>query len=94
MTFLQVFLGLFQAAGDEDDDLDLFGDETEEDKKAVEEREKAKKTSSKKKESELPRSSFCFYAKSCLCSNMSSFYMLLFFTFSHFQVGNLLFSWM
>ncbi|KAJ6670472.1 EF-HAND AND COILED-COIL DOMAIN-CONTAINING FAMILY MEMBER [Salix viminalis] len=40
-----------EATGDEDDDLDLFGDETEEDKKAVEEREKAKKASSKKKES-------------------------------------------
>ena len=37
-------------AGD-DDDLDLFGDETEEDKKAAEEREAAKKSSAKKKES-------------------------------------------
>ena len=74
---LEVFLGLFQAAGDDDDDLDLFGDETEEDKKAAEEREKAKKASSKKKESELPQSSLCFSAKSCLCSRMSSFYTLL-----------------
>ncbi|KAJ4724524.1 Elongation factor 1-beta 1 [Melia azedarach] len=39
------------AAGDEDDDLDLFGDETEDDKKAAEEREAAKKQSAKKKES-------------------------------------------
>jgi len=40
------------AAGDEDDDdLDLFGDETEEEKKAAEDREKAKKDSGKKKES-------------------------------------------
>ncbi|KDP34528.1 hypothetical protein JCGZ_11078 [Jatropha curcas] len=38
------------SAGDDDDDLDLFGDETEEDKKAAEERA-AKKESSKKKES-------------------------------------------
>ncbi|KAA3489788.1 elongation factor 1-beta 2-like [Gossypium australe] len=37
-------------AADDDDDLDLFGDETEEDKKAAEEREAAKK-SAKKKES-------------------------------------------
>ena len=74
---LEVFLGLFQAAGDDDDDLDLFGDETEEDKKAAEEREKAKKASSKKKESELPQSSLCFSAKLCLCSRMSSFYTLL-----------------
>ncbi|CAI0542257.1 unnamed protein product, partial [Linum tenue] len=37
---------------DDDDDLDLFGDETEEDKKAAEEREKAK-SSTKKKESKL-----------------------------------------
>ncbi|KAF4354263.1 hypothetical protein F8388_021740 [Cannabis sativa] len=36
---------------EDDDDLDLFGDETEEDKKAAEEREAAKKASSKKKES-------------------------------------------
>lgn len=75
----EVFPVLFQAAGDDDDDdLDLFGDETEEDKKAAEEREKAKKASSKKKESELPQSSLCFSAKSCLCSRMSSFYTLLF----------------
>ncbi|OAY61264.1 elongation factor 1-beta 1 [Manihot esculenta] len=38
------------AADGDDDDLDLFGDETEEDKKAAEEREAAKK-SAKKKES-------------------------------------------
>ncbi|KAJ7964919.1 Elongation factor 1-beta 1 [Quillaja saponaria] len=38
-------------ADEDDDDLDLFGDETEEDKKAAEEREAAKKASSKKKES-------------------------------------------
>ncbi|KAL2316914.1 hypothetical protein Fmac_030790 [Flemingia macrophylla] len=38
------------ATADDDDDLDLFGDETEEDKKAAEEREAAKK-SAKKKES-------------------------------------------
>ncbi|KAK7401033.1 hypothetical protein VNO78_12344 [Psophocarpus tetragonolobus] len=38
------------SAADDDDDLDLFGDETEEDKKAAEEREAAKK-SAKKKES-------------------------------------------
>ncbi|KAK4421738.1 Elongation factor 1-beta 1 [Sesamum alatum] len=38
------------AANDNDDDLDLFGDETEEDKKAVEQREAAK-ASTKKKES-------------------------------------------
>ncbi|KAF8009445.1 hypothetical protein BT93_J0435 [Corymbia citriodora subsp. variegata] len=37
-------------AGD-DDDLDLFGEETEEDQKAVQEREAAKKASAKKKES-------------------------------------------
>ncbi|KAK3408414.1 hypothetical protein EUGRSUZ_J00657 [Eucalyptus grandis] len=37
-------------AGD-DDDLDLFGEETEEDQKAAEEREAAKKSSAKKKES-------------------------------------------
>ncbi|KAL2322294.1 hypothetical protein Fmac_026673 [Flemingia macrophylla] len=37
-------------AAEDDDDLDLFGDETEEDKKAAEEREAAKK-SAKKKES-------------------------------------------
>ena len=37
-------------AADDEDDLDLFGDETEEDKKAAEEREAAKK-SAKKKES-------------------------------------------
>ncbi|WVY91030.1 hypothetical protein V8G54_036544 [Vigna mungo] len=37
-------------ADEDDDDLDLFGDETEEDKKAAEEREAAKK-SAKKKES-------------------------------------------
>ncbi|XP_030522649.1 elongation factor 1-beta 1-like [Rhodamnia argentea] len=37
-------------AGD-DDDLDLFGEETEEDQKAAEEREAAKKASAKKKES-------------------------------------------
>jgi hypothetical protein len=55
---LEVFLVLFQAAGDDDDDLDLFGDETEEDKKAAEEREKAKKGSSKKKESKRPWSPF------------------------------------
>lgn len=36
---------------DDDDDLDLFGDETEEDKKAEAEREAAKKASTKKKES-------------------------------------------
>ncbi|KAI3982354.1 hypothetical protein MKX01_037887 [Papaver californicum] len=35
----------------DDDDLDLFGDETEEDKKAAEEREAAKKSSAKPKES-------------------------------------------
>ncbi|GKV28847.1 hypothetical protein SLEP1_g59746 [Rubroshorea leprosula] len=34
-----------------DDDLDLFGDETEEEKKAAEEREASKKASTKKKES-------------------------------------------
>ncbi|PON59207.1 Glutathione S-transferase [Parasponia andersonii] len=39
------------AGDDDDDDLDLFGDETEEDKKAAEEREAAKKASAKKKES-------------------------------------------
>ncbi|ONI05390.1 hypothetical protein PRUPE_5G005100 [Prunus persica] len=39
------------AGGDDDDDLDLFGDETEEDKKAEAEREAAKKASTKKKES-------------------------------------------
>ncbi|KAJ0020107.1 elongation factor 1-beta 2-like [Pistacia vera] len=38
-------------AGDDDDDLDLFGDETEEDKKAAEEREASKAKSAKKKES-------------------------------------------
>ncbi|BAT88695.1 hypothetical protein LR48_Vigan10g070100 [Vigna angularis] len=38
------------SAAEDDDDLDLFGDETEEDKKAAEEREAAKK-SAKKKES-------------------------------------------
>ncbi|XP_015873357.1 elongation factor 1-beta [Ziziphus jujuba] len=38
-------------AADDDDDLDLFGDETEDDKKAAEEREAAKKASGKKKES-------------------------------------------
>ncbi|XP_027329198.1 elongation factor 1-beta 2-like [Abrus precatorius] len=38
------------AEAEDDDDLDLFGDETEEDKKAAEEREAAKK-STKKKES-------------------------------------------
>ncbi|KAJ4978865.1 hypothetical protein NE237_009645 [Protea cynaroides] len=38
------------AEGDDDDDLDLFGDETEEDKKAADEREAAK-ASVKKKES-------------------------------------------
>ncbi|KAJ9678192.1 hypothetical protein PVL29_022934 [Vitis rotundifolia] len=38
-------------AGDDDDDLDLFGDEIEEEKKAVEEREVAVKVFSKKKES-------------------------------------------
>ncbi|KAE8734790.1 Elongation factor 1-beta [Hibiscus syriacus] len=37
-------------AADDDDDLDLFGDETEEEKKAAEEREASKK-SAKKKES-------------------------------------------
>lgn len=37
---------------EDDDDLDLFGDETEEDKKAAEEREAAKKPA-KKKESEM-----------------------------------------
>ncbi|KAE8700248.1 Elongation factor 1-beta [Hibiscus syriacus] len=37
-------------AADDDDDLDLFGDETEEEKKAAEERESSKK-SAKKKES-------------------------------------------
>ncbi|XP_021277737.1 elongation factor 1-beta 2 [Herrania umbratica] len=37
-------------AADDDDDLDLFGDETEEEKKAADEREAAKK-SAKKKES-------------------------------------------
>ncbi|CAN1249711.1 Elongation factor 1-delta, partial [Linum perenne] len=36
----------------DDDDLDLFGDETEDEKKAAEEREKAK-SSTKKKESKL-----------------------------------------
>ncbi|XP_062082391.1 elongation factor 1-beta 2 [Humulus lupulus] len=36
---------------EDEDDLDLFGDETEEDKKAAEEREAAKKASTKKKES-------------------------------------------
>ncbi|RDX86991.1 Elongation factor 1-beta 1 [Mucuna pruriens] len=36
------------AAAAEDDDLDLFGDETEEDKKAAEEREAAKKPAKKK----------------------------------------------
>ncbi|KAF7833625.1 Elongation factor 1-beta 1 [Senna tora] len=40
-----------KADADDDDDLDLFGDETEEDKKAAEARETAKKDSSKKKES-------------------------------------------
>ncbi|XP_042467857.1 elongation factor 1-beta-like [Zingiber officinale] len=40
-----------EAADGDDDDLDLFGDETEEDKKAAEEREVAVKASSKKKES-------------------------------------------
>lgn len=35
-------------AEDDDDDLDLFGDETEEDKKAAEEREAAKKPAKKK----------------------------------------------
>ncbi|KAL2485514.1 Elongation factor 1-beta 1 [Abeliophyllum distichum] len=39
-----------ESAGDDDDDLDLFGDETEEETKAAEQREVAK-TSSKKKES-------------------------------------------
>ncbi|MQL87715.1 hypothetical protein Taro_020256 [Colocasia esculenta] len=38
------------ASNEDDNDLDLFGDETEEEKKAVEERE-ASKASSKKKES-------------------------------------------
>ncbi|XP_010544304.1 PREDICTED: elongation factor 1-beta 2-like [Tarenaya hassleriana] len=37
--------------GDDDDDLDLFGDETEEEKKAAEERETAKKDTKKSKES-------------------------------------------
>ncbi|KAJ9678193.1 hypothetical protein PVL29_022935 [Vitis rotundifolia] len=37
--------------GDDDDDLNLFGDETEKEKKAAEEREAAVKASSKKKES-------------------------------------------
>ncbi|XP_027341704.1 elongation factor 1-beta 2-like isoform X2 [Abrus precatorius] len=36
------------SAADDDDDLDLFGDETEEDKKAAEEREAAKKPAKKK----------------------------------------------
>lgn len=40
-------------AADEDDDLDLFGDETEEEKKAAEARDQAK-ASTKKKESEFP----------------------------------------
>lgn len=40
------------SAAEDDDDLDLFGDETEEDKKVAEEREAAKK-SAKKKESEM-----------------------------------------
>ena len=39
-------------AAEDDDDLDLFGDETEEDKKAAEEREASKKPA-KKKESKL-----------------------------------------
>uniref|UniRef100_A0A7N0RIL0 Translation elongation factor EF1B beta/delta subunit guanine nucleotide exchange domain-containing protein n=1 Tax=Kalanchoe fedtschenkoi TaxID=63787 RepID=A0A7N0RIL0_KALFE len=40
-----------EAAEADDDDLDLFGDETEEDKKAAEEREASVKASAKKKES-------------------------------------------
>ncbi|XP_028778708.1 elongation factor 1-beta 2 [Neltuma alba] len=39
------------AGADDDDDLDLFGDETEEEKAAAEAREATKKESSKKKES-------------------------------------------
>ncbi|KAL1189216.1 Elongation factor 1-beta 2 [Cardamine amara subsp. amara] len=39
------------AAADDDDDMDLFGDETEEEKKAAEEREAAKKDTKKPKES-------------------------------------------
>ncbi|KAJ0243872.1 Elongation factor 1-beta 2 [Hirschfeldia incana] len=39
------------AADDDDDDMDLFGDETEEEKKAAEEREAAKKDTKKPKES-------------------------------------------
>ncbi|CAN8252339.1 unnamed protein product [Cochlearia groenlandica] len=39
------------AADEDDDDIDLFGDETEEEKKAAEEREAAKKVTKKPKES-------------------------------------------
>ncbi|GMY10277.1 Translation elongation factor EF1B, beta/delta chain, conserved site [Fagus crenata] len=40
--------GMLVAPAEDDDDLDLFGDETEEDKKAAEEREAAKKPAKKK----------------------------------------------
>ena len=43
-------------AAEDDDDLDLFGEETEEEKQAAAEREAQKKASAKKKESKSPLS--------------------------------------
>ena len=51
-TYVMAPMDFQEVAADDDDDLDLFGDETEEDKKAAEAREQAK-ASTKKKESEF-----------------------------------------
>lgn len=61
------FIWIYQDAStaEDDDDLDLFGDETEEDKKAAEEREASKKPA-KKKESEI--SFWVFTVICCLWS--------------------------